>query len=136
MGKFKDDKSSSSSPRGEGCFLWPQRKDVRVRGCLGSNPKLFSGSEASSVPKRAWVSTSGQDSVSGASIDLDTAMEETSERRPMDTKAAKRKGKAVVAPSIALAQDPQLDEYSARMEKLKNAILNKKMLARDMSSMS
>lgn len=57
-----------------------------VLAIMRSNPQLFTGFEASSVPKRARVSTSGQDSTSGASI----------------------------APA---AQDPQLDEYSSRMER-------------------
>ena len=71
-----------------------------VWAIMRSNPKIFSGFETSSGPKRARVSTSKQDSTSGASI----------------------------APA---AQDPQLEEYSARMEKVRNAILNrayKKML--------
>ncbi|XP_047946484.1 uncharacterized protein LOC125192860 isoform X2 [Salvia hispanica] len=57
-----------------------------VWAIMRSKPKLFSGFETSCGPKKARVSTSGQDSTSGASI----------------------------APA---AQDPQLDEYSARMEK-------------------
>ncbi|XP_047945982.1 serine/arginine repetitive matrix protein 1-like isoform X1 [Salvia hispanica] len=58
-----------------------------VWAIMRSNPKIFSGFETSSGPKRARVSTSKQDATSGASI----------------------------APA---AQDPQLEEYSARMEKM------------------